>query len=117
MPPSQGGQHNSWGTVHGSAVLPARVPGSHPWDGGRGAASRAILGGRMARTDDRRRHLPSWADTPHALATEDVIGINSSHHCFLDHNHSSRFAHFFRGFENFNVLNFGHLCSTLDLWE
>jgi transposase-like protein len=29
----------------------------------------------------------------------------------------SRFAHFFRDFKNFNVLNFGHLCDPIDLWE
>ena len=29
----------------------------------------------------------------------------------------SRFAHFFRGFENFNLLNFSHLCDSIDLWE
>ena len=30
---------------------------------------------------------------------------------------NSRFAHFFRGFENFNLLNFSHLCDPIDLWE
>jgi hypothetical protein len=32
-------------------------------------------------------------------------------------NSNSRFAHFFRDFKKFNVLNFGHLCDPIDLWE
>jgi hypothetical protein len=31
--------------------------------------------------------------------------------------YGSRFAHFFRGFENFNLLDFSHLCDPIDLWE
>jgi len=43
MPPRQGGPRAGWWTVHGPAVLPACIAGSHQYDCGRVTAPRAIL--------------------------------------------------------------------------
>src|SRR5215471_21223939 len=66
-----------WWTVHGPAVLPARVPGSHQCDGGRVAAPRFILCGRNASTDGVLLRPPSCPEAPLTLATDSLIGINS----------------------------------------
>jgi hypothetical protein len=46
-------------------------------DRGRVAVPHAILCGRVARVEGMLLHPPSFLDTPHTLATESLIGINS----------------------------------------
>src|SRR5205085_8135092 len=56
---------DDWWTVHGPAVPPARVPGSPQRDGGRVAAPRALLCGRVASAEGTLLRLPSCPYAPH----------------------------------------------------
>src|SRR5437660_8483993 len=76
------GDHSP-GTVPWPAVPLARLPAEHQRDRGRVGAPCSLRCDRLTRADGTLRRPPSLPGTPHTLAPESLIGINSNLSCFI----------------------------------